>query len=242
MPITEGNAERGAVIGETCKGCHGISRPFQRQSRIPRAELRPERRLPRGRPTSYWRRMRGHDTMQAQASSLLTGSRTSPTSQRSSRPSRARPKPAERPRRPLRSRRGARRPRPAAHATGLEVIGGRPAMAEPPRASTRPTRSSASANTRTAAVYLVMNPPTRRSTRPSKSSRRSSPRNRTCTTRRRCVARRRRSNREAKPRMLPAAAVSNAELSRRRRHRPTLWRRLPRWRCSSNSCSSGEGL
>lgn len=72
MPITlEGNAERGAVIGETCKGCHGIPGYFNAS---------PAYHVPKlgGQNADYievallgYRRgTRGHDTMQAQASSL----------------------------------------------------------------------------------------------------------------------------------------------------------------------------
>ena len=72
MPITlEGNAERGEVIGETCKGCHGIPGYFN---------ANPAYHVPKlgGQNADYievalqgYRRgTRGHDTMQAQASSL----------------------------------------------------------------------------------------------------------------------------------------------------------------------------
>jgi cytochrome c553 len=72
MPITlEGNAERGAVIGETCKGCHGIPGYYN---------ANPAYHVPKlgGQNADYievalqgYRRgTRGHDTMQAQASSL----------------------------------------------------------------------------------------------------------------------------------------------------------------------------
>jgi cytochrome c553 len=72
MPITlEGNAERGGVIGETCKGCHGIPGYFNAS---------PAYHVPKlgGQNADYievallgYRRgTRGHDTMQAQASSL----------------------------------------------------------------------------------------------------------------------------------------------------------------------------
>jgi cytochrome c553 len=72
MPITlDGNAERGAVIAETCKGCHGIPGYFN---------ANPAYHVPKlgGQNADYievalqgYRRgSRGHDTMQAQASSL----------------------------------------------------------------------------------------------------------------------------------------------------------------------------
>jgi cytochrome c553 len=72
MPIAlEGNAERGTVIGETCKGCHGIPGYFN---------ANPAYHVPKlgGQNADYievalqgYRRgTRGHDTMQAQASSL----------------------------------------------------------------------------------------------------------------------------------------------------------------------------
>jgi cytochrome c553 len=72
MPITlDGNAERGSVIAETCKGCHGIPGYFN---------ANPAYHVPKlgGQNADYievalqgYRRgSRGHDTMQAQASSL----------------------------------------------------------------------------------------------------------------------------------------------------------------------------
>ncbi|HUQ53027.1 MAG TPA: c-type cytochrome [Gammaproteobacteria bacterium] len=72
MPITlEGNAERGAVVGETCKGCHGIPGYYNAS---------PAYHVPKlgGQNADYlevalqgYRRgTRGHATMQAQASSL----------------------------------------------------------------------------------------------------------------------------------------------------------------------------
>jgi cytochrome c553 len=72
LPIAlEGNAERGTVIAETCKGCHGIPNYFN---------ANPMYHVPKlgGQNADYievalqgYRRgTRGHDTMQAQASSL----------------------------------------------------------------------------------------------------------------------------------------------------------------------------
>jgi cytochrome c553 len=72
LPIAlEGNAERGGVIGETCKGCHGIPGYFN---------ANPAYHVPKlgGQNADYlevalqgYRRgTRGHATMQAQASSL----------------------------------------------------------------------------------------------------------------------------------------------------------------------------
>jgi cytochrome c553 len=72
LPIAlEGNAERGSVIGETCKGCHGIPGYFN---------ANPAYHVPKlgGQNADYlevalqgYRRgTRGHVTMQAQASSL----------------------------------------------------------------------------------------------------------------------------------------------------------------------------
>jgi cytochrome c553 len=72
LPITlEGDAARGEVIGETCKGCHGIPGYFN---------ANPAYHVPKlgGQNADYievalqgYRRgTRGHDTMQAQASSL----------------------------------------------------------------------------------------------------------------------------------------------------------------------------
>jgi cytochrome c553 len=72
MPIAlEGNAERGIVIAETCKGCHGIPGYYNAS---------PAYHVPKlgGQNADYlevalqgYRRgTRGHDTMQAQASSL----------------------------------------------------------------------------------------------------------------------------------------------------------------------------
>jgi cytochrome c553 len=72
LPIAlEGNAERGEVIGETCKGCHGIPGYFNAS---------PAYHVPKlgGQNADYlevalqgYRRgTRGHATMQAQASSL----------------------------------------------------------------------------------------------------------------------------------------------------------------------------
>jgi cytochrome c553 len=72
MPITlEGNAERGVVIAETCTGCHGIPGYYN---------ANPAYHVPKlgGQNADYlevalqgYRRgTRGHDTMQAQASSL----------------------------------------------------------------------------------------------------------------------------------------------------------------------------
>jgi cytochrome c553 len=72
MPITlEGNAERGVVIAETCKGCHGIPGYFN---------ANPTYHVPKlgGQNADYievalqgYRRgTRDHGTMQAQASSL----------------------------------------------------------------------------------------------------------------------------------------------------------------------------
>jgi cytochrome c553 len=72
LPITlEGNAERGVVIAETCKGCHGIPGYFNAS---------PAYHVPKlgGQNADYlevalqgYRRgTRGHTTMQAQASSL----------------------------------------------------------------------------------------------------------------------------------------------------------------------------
>jgi cytochrome c553 len=72
LPIAlEGNAERGEVIGETCKGCHGIPGYFN---------ATPAYHVPKlgGQNADYlevalqgYRRgTRGHATMQAQASSL----------------------------------------------------------------------------------------------------------------------------------------------------------------------------
>lgn len=72
LPIAlEGNADRGAVIAETCKGCHGIPGYFN---------ANPAYHVPKlgGQNADYlevalqgYRRgMRGHDTMQAQAASL----------------------------------------------------------------------------------------------------------------------------------------------------------------------------
>ncbi len=71
-PITlSGDAARGAVIGQTCTGCHGIPGSFNAQ---------PAYHVPKlgGQNTDYleialqgYRRgTRGHDTMQAQASTL----------------------------------------------------------------------------------------------------------------------------------------------------------------------------
>jgi cytochrome c553 len=72
MPITlTGDAERGAVIGQTCTGCHGIPGYYNAQ---------PAYHVPKlgGQNADYvevalqgYRRgTRGHETMQAQASSL----------------------------------------------------------------------------------------------------------------------------------------------------------------------------
>src|SRR5687767_5600476 len=72
MPITlAGDADRGKIIGQTCKGCHGIPGYFN---------ANPAYHVPRlgGQNADYlevalqgYRRgTRGHDTMQAQASSL----------------------------------------------------------------------------------------------------------------------------------------------------------------------------
>jgi cytochrome c553 len=72
MPITlAGDAERGAVIAQTCTGCHGIPNYFNAQ---------PAYHVPKlgGQSADYievalqgYRRgTRGHETMQAQASSL----------------------------------------------------------------------------------------------------------------------------------------------------------------------------
>jgi cytochrome c553 len=72
LPIAlEGNADRGEVIAETCKGCHGIPGYFN---------ANPAYHVPKlgGQNADYvevalqgYRRgTRGHDTMQAQASSL----------------------------------------------------------------------------------------------------------------------------------------------------------------------------
>ena len=72
MPITlEGDATRGSVIGQTCAGCHGIPGYYNAQ---------PAYHVPKlgGQNADYievalqgYRRgTRGHDTMQAQASSL----------------------------------------------------------------------------------------------------------------------------------------------------------------------------
>lgn len=72
MPITlAGDAERGAVLAQTCTGCHGIPGSFNAQ---------PAYHVPKlgGQNADYievalqgYRRgTRGHDTMQAQASSL----------------------------------------------------------------------------------------------------------------------------------------------------------------------------
>jgi cytochrome c553 len=72
MPIAlEGNVERGAVLAQTCKGCHGIPNYFN---------ATPAYEVPRlgGQNADYvevalqgYRRgTRGHETMQAQASSL----------------------------------------------------------------------------------------------------------------------------------------------------------------------------
>ena len=72
MPITlAGDAERGAVIGQTCTGCHGIPGAFN---------AHPAYHVPKlgGQNADYievalqgYRRgTRGHETMQAQASSL----------------------------------------------------------------------------------------------------------------------------------------------------------------------------
>jgi cytochrome c553 len=72
MPITlAGDAERGAVVAQTCTGCHGIPGYFNAQ---------PAYHVPRlgGQNADYievalqgYRRgTRGHDTMQAQASTL----------------------------------------------------------------------------------------------------------------------------------------------------------------------------
>ena len=72
MPIAlEGDAERGSVIAETCKGCHGIPGYFN---------ANPAYHVPKlgGQNADYieialqgYRRgTRGHPTMQAQASSL----------------------------------------------------------------------------------------------------------------------------------------------------------------------------
>jgi cytochrome c553 len=72
MPITlNGDAERGEVLAETCKGCHGIPGYFNAS---------PAYHVPKlgGQNADYievalqgYRRgSRGHDTMQAQASSL----------------------------------------------------------------------------------------------------------------------------------------------------------------------------
>jgi cytochrome c553 len=72
MPITlEGSADRGAVIAETCKGCHGIPGYYNAS---------PAYHVPKlgGQNADYlevalqgYRRgTRGHETMQAQASSL----------------------------------------------------------------------------------------------------------------------------------------------------------------------------
>ena len=72
MPIAlEGNVERGAVLAQTCKGCHGIPNYFN---------ANPAYEVPRlgGQNPDYievalqgYRRgTRGHETMQAQASSL----------------------------------------------------------------------------------------------------------------------------------------------------------------------------
>lgn len=72
LPIAlEGNADRGAVLAETCKGCHGIPGYFN---------ANPAYHVPKlgGQNADYievalqgYRRgTRGHETMQAQASSL----------------------------------------------------------------------------------------------------------------------------------------------------------------------------
>lgn len=72
LPITlEGNAERGAVLAQTCTGCHGIPSYFN---------ANPAYHVPKlgGQAADYlevalqgYRRgTRGHETMQAQASSL----------------------------------------------------------------------------------------------------------------------------------------------------------------------------
>ncbi|MET0202959.1 MAG: cytochrome c [Casimicrobiaceae bacterium] len=72
MPITlEGNAERGSVIAETCKGCHGIPGYYNAS---------PAYHVPKlgGQNADYlevalqgYRRgTRGHETMRAQASTL----------------------------------------------------------------------------------------------------------------------------------------------------------------------------
>ena len=72
LPISlEGNAERGAVLAQTCTGCHGIPSYFN---------ANPAYHVPKlgGQAADYlevalqgYRRgTRGHETMQAQASSL----------------------------------------------------------------------------------------------------------------------------------------------------------------------------
>ena len=72
LPITlAGDAERGAVLGQTCTGCHGLPGAFNAQ---------PAYHVPKlgGQNADYleialqgYRRgTRGHDTMQAQASTL----------------------------------------------------------------------------------------------------------------------------------------------------------------------------
>jgi cytochrome c553 len=72
LPITlEGNADRGVVLAETCKGCHGIPGYFNASPAYPVPKLGGQNAdYLEVALQGYRRGTRGHVTMQAQASSL----------------------------------------------------------------------------------------------------------------------------------------------------------------------------
>ena len=248
MPITlEGNAERGAVIGETCKGCHGIPGYFNAQSGVPRAEARrPERRLHRGRAARLSaRHARPRDDAGAGLVAVGSGHRRRRGVLRP--PSKASPS----------------RPRTPASAAAIEAgrtkaatcvaCHGPEGVAAAPQ---WPNLAGQHENYLLAALGQYKDGQPRRHGhesadgaarrgKASKSSRRSSPRSRTCTTRSRsATARRRRAI--ARHTGAYAArrvrAVSSTELSRRlRRDRLRRDRRAepPRSRRSSSCCCAG---
>ena len=181
-----GDAARGAVLAETCAGCHGIPGSYNAY---------PAYHVPKlgGQNADYleialqgYRRgTRGHATMQAQASSLTDQDIADVAAYFASRRGRARGRAQQGHGARDRGRPRARR-RPASQCHGPEGVAAARAVAEsrgPARDRTCSRRSSQYKDGRRA--DLLMNPliaPLDEAT--SRSSRRSSLRSRTCTTRR----------------------------------------------------------
>ena len=152
LPIAlEGNVDRGAVLARDVQGLPRDSGLFQRESGLSRAEARrPERRLHRGRVAGLSpRHARPRDDAGPSVVAVGSGHRRRRRVLRGVR-RRGRDRPdARRPRR--RSKRAAPRPPPASRATGRKASRRR-RNGRISRASTKPTCSSRSANTRMAAA------------------------------------------------------------------------------------------